>query len=145
MPSTAPPSPDPSSPASSTILSPSSNLTLSSDLSAAPPQKLYRLASQHFLTKRFPEASQAIQPLLRTADRKWLKKAWGLYLVILDNGLKMSPEEGKRVWGRQAWKRESDRVKRSTLWDELQDGVQGNIGFIDAELIVAMYVIVLLL
>jgi hypothetical protein len=139
MPSTAPSSPEPSSSSSSTIYSPSHKLTLSSDLSAASPQHLYKLSSQYFLTKHFPEASQAIQPLLRTSDRKWQQKGWGLYLIILDNGLKLPEEEGKRVWGRQGWEREKSRVKQSILWDELFAAVQEDIGLISAEVIMAMY------
>ena len=140
MPSTAPSSPSSSSPTSSTILSPSSTLTLSSDLSAATPQHIYKLSSQYFLTKHFPEASQAIQPLLRSTDRKWQQKAWGLYLIILDNGLKLSKEEGRKVWGRQGWEREVSRVKESKIWDELLDSVQGVKSSIDAEVIMAMYI-----
>src|SRR5437762_6393116 len=106
MPSSAPTSPTTSSSPSSTILSPSSNMTLSSDLSVASPQHLYKRSSQYFLTKHFPEASQAIQPLLTSSDRKWQQRGRGLYLIILDNGLKLSNEDGRKVWGRQAWERE---------------------------------------
>jgi hypothetical protein len=142
MPSAAPSSPSSSSPASSTILSPSSTLTLSSDLSAATPQHIYKLSSQYFLTKHFPEASQAIQPLLRSTDGKWQQKAWGLYLIIIDNGLKFSQEEGRKAWGRQAWENEVTRVKQSKIWDELLDAVNGVKAAIDAEVIMAMYSLV---
>jgi len=139
MPSSAPGSPAPSSPSSSTILLPSSNLMLSSDLTAAKPQYLYKLSSHYFLTKHFPEASQAIQSLLRSHDLKWKQKAWGLYLVILDNGLKLSDEEGRRVWSRQGWEVEVSRVKGSKLWDELLDTFDGDIGSIGGEVVMAMY------
>src|SRR5947207_801113 len=115
MPSTAPTSPSTSSPSSSTILSPSSNMTLSSDFSVASPQHLYKRSSQYFLTKRFPEASQAVRPLLASSDRRWQQKGWGLYLIILDNGLKLSNEDGRKVWGRQAWEREVSQVKESKI------------------------------
>lgn len=139
MPSSAPASPTPSSPTSSAILSPSSKLTLSSDLSAASPRHIYKLSSQYFLTKHFPEASVAIQPLLRTSDQKWQQKAWALYIIILDNGLKLSHEEGRKVWGRQAWDIEISRVKSGKIWDELLDSVQGIISSIDAEVVMALY------
>jgi hypothetical protein len=113
-------------------------MTLSSDLSAQSPQHLYKLSSQYFLTKHFPEASQAIQPLLRAQDRKCQQKAWGLYIVILDNALKMSSEQGKKMWGRQAWEREVARVKESKLWDELLDAVSGVKSAIVPEIIMAM-------
>jgi len=133
------PSPSPSSPSSSTILSPSANLTLSSDLSAASPQHLYKLSSQYFLTKHFAQASQAIRPLLRSPERQWQQKAWGLYLAILDNGLKFTDEEGRKKWGRQLWEQEVSRVKGSKLWDELLDCVQGAKTLIDPEVVMAMY------
>lgn len=115
-------------------------MTLSSDLSVATPQHLYKRSSQYFLTKRFPEAGEAIRPLLNSLDRKWQQKAWGLYLIILDNGLKLSNEEGRKAWGRQGWEREISRVKESKIWDELLDSVQGIKSSIDAEVIVAMYI-----
>jgi hypothetical protein len=114
-------------------------LTLSSELWAATPQHIYKLSSQYFLTKHFPEANQAIQPLLRSTDRKWQQKAWGLYLIILDNGLKFTPEEGRKVWGRQGWEREVLRIKQARIWDELLDAVHGVKSAIDAEVIMAMY------
>ena len=138
MPSSSPPSPSPSSPSSSVILSPTSKLTLSSDLSAQSPQHLYKLSSQYFLTKHFPEATQAIQPLLRSPERKCQQKAWGLYIVVLDNALKMSNDEGNRMWGRQAWEREKSRVKESRLWDELLEAVNGVKTAINPEVMMAM-------
>ena len=114
-------------------------MTLSSDFSVASPQHLYKRSSQYFLTKRFPEASQAIQPLLTSSDRRWQQKGWGLYLIILDNGLKLSNEDGRKVWGRQAWEREVSQVKESKIWDELLDSVQGVKSSIGAEVMMAMY------
>ena len=139
MPSTSPPSPDPSSPSSSVILSPTSKLTLSSDLSVQSPQHLYKLSSQYFLTKHFPEASQAILPLLRSPDRKCQQKAWGLYIVILDNALKLPKDEGRKMWGRQAWEREVSRVRESKLWDDLLEAVNGVKAAINPEVMMAMY------
>jgi hypothetical protein len=133
-----PPSPSASSPSSSVVLSPSSKLSLSSDLSNASPQHVYRRASQYFLTKHFPEASAAVQPLLRSADRKWQQKAWALYLVVLDNGLKLSDEDGRKLWGRQAWENQSSVVKGSKLWDDLLDSVGDSIGDLDPDIIMAM-------
>ena len=114
-------------------------MTLSSDFSVASPQHLYKCSSQYFLTKRFPEASQAIRPLLASSDRRWQQKGWGLYLIILDNGLKLSNEDGRKVWGRQAWEREVSQVKESKIWDELLDSVQGVKSSIGAEVMMAMY------
>jgi hypothetical protein len=138
MPSSGAPSPSPSSLSSSAILSPPANLTLSSDLSAASPQHLYKLSSQYFLTKHFAEASQAIAPLLTSPDRKWQQKAWGLYLVILDNGLKLTDDEGRKKWGRQSWEQLVSRVKGSKLWDDLLDSVQGTKSLIEPEVVMAM-------
>ena len=115
-------------------------MTLSSDLSVATPQHLYKHSSQYFLTKRFPEASETIRSLLNSSDRKWQQKAWGLYLIILDNGLKLPNEEGRKVWGRERWEREVSRVKESKIWNELLDSVRGVKSSIDAEVIVAMYI-----
>src|SRR5271156_556197 len=89
------------SPTSSAILSTSSGkLSLSSsDILPSSPQHIYKLSSQYFLTKHFPEAAHAITPLLKSQETRWKQKAWGLYLIILDNGLKFSDEEGRKVWG----------------------------------------------
>jgi hypothetical protein len=107
-------------------------------LSAASPQHVYRLASQYFLTKHFPEASQAVQPLLRSADRKWKRKAWALYLIVLDNGLKPSDEQGRKLWGREAWEKESSRVKGPKLWEEILESVGDVIADVGPEIIMAM-------
>ena len=61
-----------------------------------------------------------------------------MYIVILDNALKMSSEEGKKMWGRQAWERERARVKESKLWDELLEAVSGSKAVISPEVIMAM-------
>jgi hypothetical protein len=61
-----------------------------------------------------------------------------LYLIILDNGLKFSDEQGRKVWGRQAWEKEVARVKESKLWDDLVESV-GDISVVEAEVMMAMY------
>lgn len=127
------------SPTSSAILSSSGKLSLSSsDIISSSPQHIYKLSSQYFLTKHFPEAANAITPLLKSQETRWKQKAWGLYLIILDNGLKFSDEQGRKVWGRQAWEKEVARVKESKLWDDLVESV-GDISVVEAEVMMAMY------
>jgi hypothetical protein len=138
MSDSAPRSPSPTSPASSTILSPSNHMTLSSDLSTASPQQIYKLASKYFLTKHFPEAAVAVEPLLHSIELKWQQKAWGLYIVILDNGLRISVEEGRKVWGRQVWEGHVRRMRSGAIWDELLESFHGERYDIDAEVVVAM-------
>lgn len=51
----------------------------------------------------------------------------------------MSNDEGRKVWGRQAWEREVAKARDSVLWDELFDSVDGVKSAIDPDVIMAMY------
>ena len=53
--------------------------------------------------------------------------------------MKFTPEEGRKVWGRQGWEIEVSRIKQARIWDELLDAVHGVKSAIDAEVIMAMY------
>jgi len=114
---------------------------LSSDLSNASPHTVYKRSSQCFLTKHFPEAALAIAPLLNSQDHKWQQRAWALYIVTLEHGLKCSDEQGKRVWGREVWEGHVMRVREGRIWDELLRAVNGDRSEIEADVLIAMCVL----
>jgi hypothetical protein len=127
------------SPQSTAVSSPYPDLALSSDLSHASPASLFNLASLNFLTRHFPEACRAVKLLLNSPEPFVKKKAWGIYLVILDNALHSSEEDGIRQWGRHAWLEETRKVRGEGLWNELLQSMEGLKAEIDAEVMLAMY------
>jgi len=113
---------------------------LSSDLSNASPHTVYKRSSEYFLTKHFPEAAAAIAPLLKSQERKWQQRAWGLYIVTLDHGLKLSDQQGKRIWGQEVWEGHVMRVREGRIWDELLRAVDGDRSEIETDVLIAMYI-----
>jgi len=94
-------------------------------ISPATVSRVYRAATSLFLTRRLPDALMALQPIIADSvspsarcSRTLRIKVWSLYFAILDATTKMGPEEGKRVWGAQEWRRIVSRVRSGAIWNE---------------------------
>ena len=86
----------------------------------------------------------AFRPALRDAaaqstQRATRVKVWSLYFAIFDAAVKMTPDEGKRIWGGQDWRRIVGRVRNGLIWDEVVDAYKGE-GPIDTDVVISLYV-----
>jgi len=76
----------------------------------------------------------------RSTPRATRVKVWSLYFAIFDAAVKMSPDEGKRIWGGQDWRRIVGRVRNGLIWEEVVEAYGGE-GNIDADVVIALWVI----
>ncbi|KAF3906224.1 hypothetical protein ABW20_dc0101770 [Dactylellina cionopaga] len=128
---------------------PSSHTSQSSSMSNSNVAALrsYKEAANFFLTRQMADALAVLRPALRDAasqstQRATRVKVWSLYFAIFDAAVKMSPEEGKRIWGGQDWRRIVGRVRNGLIWDEVEDAYKGE-GPIDADVVIALVMLVL--
>ena len=121
--------------------------------------KAYKQASSFFLTRRFPEALSAIEPVVRSragdsdhepyqrqiapiakAEKKWRIKIWSFYLTLLNSIADLGLESGGAAFGRQCWRDLEAKIKHGGLWDEVVEiGYHGNEANLDAEVVVNLY------
>jgi hypothetical protein len=106
--------------------------------------RVYRAATNLFLTRRLPDALLALQPIIADSasprvncSRTLRIKVWSLYFAILDATAKMGPEEGKRVWGAQEWRRIVARVRSGAIWNEAVQAY-GDEGRVDGDVVNTM-------
>ncbi|KAK6517967.1 hypothetical protein TWF506_005134 [Arthrobotrys conoides] len=128
---------------------PSSHTSKSSTMSASnvAASRSYKEAANFFLTRQMADALAVLRPALRDAasqstQRATRVKVWSLYFAIFDAAVKMSPEEGKRIWGGQDWRRIVGRVRNGLIWDEVEDAYKGE-GPIDTDVVIALVMLVL--
>ncbi|KAG0643555.1 hypothetical protein HOY80DRAFT_1007377 [Tuber brumale] len=111
--------------------------------------RVYRAATNLFLTRRLPDALMALQPIIvdsvspRVRCSRALRiKVWSLYFAILDATAKMGPEEGKKVWGAQEWRRIVSRVRSGAIWNEAIQ-TYGEEGRIDGDVVNTLVMLLL--
>ena len=107
--------------------------------------RVYRAATSLFLTRRLPDALSALQPIIADSvsprvrcSRTLRIKVWSLYFAILDATTKMGPEEGKKVWGAQEWRRIVSRVRSGAIWNEAIQ-TYGEEGRLDGDIVNTLY------
>ncbi|KAI2637400.1 hypothetical protein GGS21DRAFT_476117 [Xylaria nigripes] len=124
--------------------------------------KIYRQASQLFLTRRLPEALSTLLPLISPsteeknvngskdpapvikASRATRIKVWSLYLTILNAILELGPEEGKDAFGTQEWRTLCQKVRDGDVWEEVvQFGYHGVEGSVDADVVINLATLLL--
>ena len=93
------------------------------------------------------ESLAILRPVLRdAADRSTVRatrvKVWSLYFAIFDAAVKMTPDEGKRIWGGQDWRRIVGRVRNGLVWDECVEAYKG-VGNVDGDVMIALVMLVL--
>ena len=138
---------------SSSVPTLSSNKRPSSEIS-----KVYKHASQLFLTRRFPEALSVLEPIItpnkqangyKESDEDALPevpianatttqriKVWVLYLTLLNSIVDLGEHEGRRSFGQSRYRKMVARVRNGDIWDTVVcDGYGGREGSLDAEVV----------
>ena len=115
--------------------------------------KIYKHASQLFLTRRLYEAYEALQPIvsasdatrpgespaqapIATASTSQRIKTWSLYVTLLNSIVDLGAEEGRRIFGQREYRDLVKRVQNGGIWDQVvKDGYQGREDSVDAEVV----------
>ncbi|EXJ76847.1 hypothetical protein A1O3_10492 [Capronia epimyces CBS 606.96] len=140
------------SPSSTQLLS-SSHSSLNSKKSSSEISKIYKHASQLFLTRRLVEAYEALKPVvtppakarpdnspaqapIATATTSQRIKIWSLYVTLLNSIIDLGSEEGKEQFGARVYNDIVRRIQSGDIWEQVvRDGYQGREGSVDAEVI----------
>lgn len=114
--------------------------------------KIYKHASQLFLTRRLFEAYEALQPIITpstkarpddspalapiaTATTSQRIKIWSLYVTLLNSVVELGQEEGKQSFGRE-YRDIVRKVQNGDIWTQVvKDGYQGREDSVDAEVV----------
>lgn len=139
---------------SSQILSSSqASLNQSSKRTSSEIPKIYKHASQLFLTRRLLESYEALQPIvtppsktrpddspaqapIATATTSQRVKIWSLYVTLLNSIVDLGYEEGGRLFGQKEYDEIVRNVREGHVWEQVvRDGYQGREGSVDAEVV----------
>ena len=127
--------------------------------------KIYKQASNLFLTRRLSEAFAIIEPLVTpfkpsdeqaeekilaaaapvsNANRKERIKVWSFYLTLLNTIAELDPEEGRQSFGNKQWKCLVAKSQDGSIWDEVvQIGYHGIEGSVDADVVINLATLLL--
>jgi len=115
--------------------------------------KIYKHASQLFLTRRYLEAYEALRPVvtppgqtnpddsparapIATATSSQRIKIWSLYVTLLNSIVDIGAEEGRRLFGPKEYRDIVRSVQNGDVWEQIvRDGYQGREGSVDAEVV----------
>jgi hypothetical protein len=139
---------------SSQILSSShASLNQPSKRTSSDVSKIYKHASQLFLTRRLLEAYEALHPIVTppgkgrpddspaqapvaTATTSQRVKIWSLYVTLLNSIVDLGYEEGGALFGHKGYQEIVRNVRNGTVWEQVvRDGYQGREGSVDAEVV----------
>ena len=142
---------------SSELLSSSHSSLGSSKKVSSEISRIYKQASQLFLTRRLAEALQLLDPvvappvytnghvngddgpslaLIATAPTSQRIKIWSLYITLLNAIVDLEAEEGKRDFGQKEYKALVAKVRGGEIWEQVvRDGYSGRDGSVDAEVV----------
>jgi len=139
---------------SSQILSSShASLNQPSKRTSSDVSKIYKHASQLYLTRRLLEAYEALQPIVTppgkgrpddspaqapvaTATTSQRIKIWSLYVTLLNSIVDLGYEEGGGLFGHKEYQEIVRNVRNGTVWEQVvRDGYQGREGSVDAEVV----------
>jgi len=147
----------------STVTQPSSALSSSvASLSASqhlPPNvaRIYKQASQLFLTRRIQEAHEVLLPFITSvsgsvgntaqeasipiasASRGARVKVWNLYISIINEAIALGQNAGKKEFGSAKWKELVAKARDGSIWDEVvNSGYQGSECNVDGDIIASL-------
>lgn len=121
--------------------------------------KVYKHASQLYLTRRFPEAYETILPVITTPSRESRHdefdddtytvaapiatattsqriKIWSLYLTLMHDTVELGDEEGSQIFGLKLYSEIKRKVQSGDIWEDVvRDGYMGREASVDAEVI----------
>ncbi|OCT49540.1 peroxin 26 [Cladophialophora carrionii] len=130
-----------------------SSLNQSSKRTSSEISKVYKHASQLFLTRRLLESYEALQPVITppsqsrpddspalapiaTATTSQRIKIWSLYVTLLNSIVDLGDAEGRETFGSKEYKELKRRVQNGDVWEQVvRDGYQGREGSVDAEVV----------
>ena len=131
--------------------------------------KAYKQATQLYLTRRFREAWDVIEPVvsprknsatggtdvddangyeeaapIAQSSRGTRTKVWVFYLSLIHAVVELGAEEGKREFGSELWRTIVTKAREGIVWEEIvQRGYARNDGEVDAEVIVNLATLLL--
>jgi hypothetical protein len=115
--------------------------------------KIYKHASQLFLTRRLLEAYETLQPVvtpsestspdegparapIATATTSQRIKIWSLYVTLLNSIIDLGSQEGREVFGQRRYKEIVRAIQNGDVWEQVvRDGYHGREGAVDAEVV----------
>lgn len=121
--------------------------------------KAYKQATQLYLTKRFKEALETIEPIVTpqpispteirpapvTQSNKGTRtKVWVFYLSLLNAIIDLGAEEGKTSFGSSKWRQILAKAQEGNVWEEVvQHGYGGNEGEVDPDVVLNLSTLLL--
>ncbi|TKA82627.1 hypothetical protein B0A55_00763 [Friedmanniomyces simplex] len=129
--------------------------------------RTYKEATQLYLTKRFKEALEVLEPIItaRPADEEehtngdagiigaapvaqsskgTRTKVWVFYLSLLHAIVDLGAEEGKLVFGSTKWRELAAKARDGTVWEDIViAGYAGEEGAVDADVLVNLATLLL--
>ncbi|KAI1620411.1 hypothetical protein EDD37DRAFT_641367 [Exophiala viscosa] len=135
------------------LLSSQATLNHSGKRTSSEIPKIYKHASQLFLTRRLLESYEALQPIvtppsktrpddspaqapIATATTSQRVKIWSLYVTLLNSIVDLGYEEGGRLFGQRIYDEIVRSVREGQVWEEVvRDGYQGREASVDAEVV----------
>ena len=125
--------------------------------------KVYKQASQLFLTRRLGDALSLLEPVISiprnvdgntepnddespkasiaSASVSQRTKIWSLYITLLNSIVDLTDEEGKHEVGQKKFKDIVHQVRSGKLWESVvQDGYGGRESSVDAEVVYNLWV-----
>ena len=133
--------------------------------------RTYKQATQLYLTKRFKEALETLEPIIssqQSADGAALDtttdgkssdggpapvaqsskgtrtKVWVFYLSLLHAIIDLGAEEGKNQFGSTKWRQLAAKAREGLVWDEIvRLGYGGNEGDVDPDVVVNLATLLL--
>jgi hypothetical protein len=120
--------------------------------------KIYKHASQLYLTRRLAEAYEVLQSVIAppasqqnghaehdegpvlapiaTATTSQRIKTWSLYAALLNAAIDLGSEEGAREFGQQQYRKLLKLVQNGDVWEQVvQNGYRGREDSVDAEVV----------
>lgn len=124
--------------------------------------KIYKQASQLFLTRRLSEALSILDPVIRTphqtngrikddnespplppiatATTSQRIKVWSLYITLINSIVDLDIDEGRQAFGQKEYRAIVARVRDGGIWEQVvSDGYGGREGSVDAEVVYNLY------
>lgn len=121
--------------------------------------KAYKQATQLYLTKRFKEALEILEPIVTpqsvspselrpapvTQSNKGTRtKVWVFYLSLLNAIIDLGVEEGKASFGSTKWRQILAKADEGSIWEEVvQHGYGGNEGDVDPDVVLNLSTLLL--